>query len=48
MEQWLATGNIVTATGQDGVEKKAYETVDVLIEDGKLRLLNVAAQAMPQ
>lgn len=48
MEQWLATGNIVTATGQDGVEKKAYETVDVLIEDGKIRLLNVAAQAMPQ
>ena len=48
MEQWLATGNIVTATGPDGVEKKTYETVDVLIEDGKIRLLNVAAQAMPQ
>ena len=48
MEQWLATGNVVTATGPDGAEKKTYETVDVLIEDGKIRLLNVAAQAMPQ
>ena len=47
-EQWLATGNIVTATGPDGTEKKTYETIDVLIEDGKIRLLNVAAQAMPQ
>ncbi|MBM27886.1 MAG: hypothetical protein CME58_05860 [Halieaceae bacterium] len=47
-EQWLATGNIVTATGPDGAEKKTYETIDILIEDGKIRLLNVAAQAMPQ
>ncbi len=47
-EQWLATGNIVTAMGPGGAEKKTYETVDVLIEGGKIRLLNVAAQAMPQ
>ena len=48
MEQWLATGNVITATGPDGAEKKTYETVDVLIEEDKIRLLNVAAQAMPQ
>ena len=48
MEQWLATGNVITATGPDGAEKKTYETVDVLLDGGKIKLLNVAAQSMPQ
>ena len=48
MEEWLATGNVITATGPDGTERKTYETVDVLIEDGKIRLLNVASQTMPE
>ena len=48
MEEWLATGNIITATGPDGTERKAYEAIDVLIEDGKIRLLNVASQTMPE
>ena len=43
MEEWLATGNLVTMTGADG-ERKAYETVDVLLEDGQIKLLNVAVQ----
>jgi ketosteroid isomerase-like protein len=48
IEEWLATGNIITATGLDGTERTVYETIDVLIEDGKIRLLNVASQTMPQ
>ena len=48
MEEWLATGNVITATGPDGTERKTYETVDILIEDGKIRLLNVASQTMPE
>jgi ketosteroid isomerase-like protein len=48
MEEWLATGNVVTSTGPDGNERKAYETIDVLIEGGKIRLLNVASQTMPE
>ena len=47
-EAWLASGNIITSTGPDGTERKVYETVDVLIEDGKIRLLNVASQTMPE
>ena len=47
VEEWLATGNVITATGPDGSESKTYETIDVLIEDGKIRLLNVASQTMP-
>ena len=48
IEEWLATGNIITAIGPDGTERKAYEAIDVLIEDGKIRLLNVASQTMPE
>lgn len=48
MEQWLATGNVVTTTDSDGAERRTYETVDVLLEGGKIKLLNVAAQSMPQ
>ena len=48
VEEWLATGNVVTSTGPDGTERKAYETIDVLIEGGKIRLLNVASQTMPE
>ena len=48
IEEWLATGNIITATGPDGTERKAYETIDVLIEGGKIRLLNVASQTMSE
>ena len=48
MEEWLATGNLVTTTGADGEERKAYETIDVLLEDGQIKLLNVASQTMPQ
>ena len=48
MDEWLATGNIITSTGPDGEERKAYETIDVLIEAGKIRLLNVASQKMTQ
>ena len=48
IEEWLATGNIITATGLDGTERTVYETIDVLIEDGKIRLLNVASQTRPQ
>jgi ketosteroid isomerase-like protein len=48
MEQWLATGNVVTTTDPDGAERRTYETVDVLLEGGKIKLLNVAAQSMPQ
>lgn len=47
VEEWLATGNIITTVGSDGSAKKSYETIDVLIENGKIRLLNVASQAMP-
>lgn len=47
-EEWLATGNVVTTTGPDGLERKAYETIDVLLEDGKIRFLNVASQTMPK
>ena len=47
-EEWLASGNIITSTGPDGTERKVYETVDVLIENGKIRLLNVASQTMPE
>jgi hypothetical protein len=39
---------VITATGPDGAERKAYETIDVLIEGGKIRLLNVASQTMPE
>ena len=39
---------VITATGPDGTARKAYETIDVLIEDGKIRLLNVASQTMPE
>jgi hypothetical protein len=48
MEEWLATGNVVTTEGPDGEPLKTYETVDVLLEGGKIKLLNVAAQTMPQ
>ena len=48
MEQWLATGNVVITTDPDGAERRTYETVDVLLEGGKIKLLNVAAQSMPQ
>ena len=48
MEEWLATGNLVTTTGADGEERKAYETIDVLLEDGQIKLLNVASQILPQ
>lgn len=47
VEEWLATGNIITTVGSDGSPKRSYETIDVLIENGKIRLLNVASQAMP-
>ena len=47
MEQWLATGNVVTTTDPNGAERRTYETVDVLLEGGKIKLLNVAAQSMP-
>jgi ketosteroid isomerase-like protein len=48
MEEWLATGNIVTTTGADGTESRAYETIDVLLEGGKIKALNVASQTMPE
>jgi ketosteroid isomerase-like protein len=48
MEEWLATGNVVTTQGPDGMSVTTYETVDVLLEGGKIKLLNVAAQTMPQ
>ena len=48
IEEWLATGNIVSSTGPDGAQREAYETIDVLIEEGKIRLLNVASQTMPK
>jgi len=47
MEEWLATGNVVTTQGPDGKLVKTYETIDVLLEEGKVKLLNVAAQKMP-
>jgi len=48
MEQWLATGNVVTTTGPDGADRRAYETIDVLLENGKVKMLNVASQTMPE
>ena len=48
MQEWLATGNVVTTTGPDGAERRAYETIDVLFENGKIKMLNVASQTMPQ
>lgn len=48
MEEWLATGNVVTTPGSDGKPVKTYEAIDVLLEDGKIKLLNVASQTMPQ
>jgi len=48
MEEWLATGNVVITQGTDGEPVRTYETVDVLLQDGKIKLLNVAAQKMPQ
>jgi len=47
MEEWLATGTVVTNTSADGTQTKSYETIDVLLQDGKIKLLNVAAQRMP-
>jgi hypothetical protein len=47
MEEWLATGNVVITQGTDGEPVRTYETVDVLLQDGKIKLLNVAAQKMP-
>ncbi len=48
MEEWLATGTLVTTTNPDGTEVTSYETIDVLLENGKVRLLNVASQQMPE
>ena len=48
MEEWLATGNVVTTIGPDGAERRAYETIDVLLENGKIKMLNVASQTMPE
>ena len=48
MEEWLATGTLVTTTNPDGTTVTAYETIDVLLENGKVRLLNVASQQMPE
>ena len=48
MEEWLATGNVVTTTGPDGADRRAYETIDVLLENGKVKMLNVASQTMPE
>ena len=48
MEEWLATGNVVTITGLNGAERRAYETIDVLLENGKVKMLNVASQTMPE
>ena len=48
MEEWLATGTLVTTTNPDGTTVTAYETIDVLLENGKVRLLNVASQKMPE
>ena len=47
MEEWLATGNLVTTIGADGTEKVSYETIDVLLEAGKVKTLNVASQQIP-
>jgi hypothetical protein len=38
---------VVTNTSADGTQTKSYETIDVLLQDGKIKLLNVAAQRMP-
>ena len=48
MEEWLATGTLVTTTNPDGTTVAAYETIDVLLENGKVKLLNVASQQMPE
>ena len=48
MEEWLATGTLVTTTNPDGTTVTAYETIDVFLEKGKVRLLNVASQQMPE
>ena len=48
MEEWLATGTLVTTTNPDGTSVTAYETIDVFLENGKVRLLNVASQQMPE
>ena len=48
MEEWLATGTLVTTTNPDGTTVTAYETIDVFLENGKVRLLNVASQQMPE
>lgn len=48
MEEWLATGTLVTTTNPDGTTVTAYETIDVLLENGKVKLLNVASQQMPE
>lgn len=48
VEEWLATGNVVTSAGPAGTERKTYETIDVLVKGGKIRLLNVASQTMPE
>jgi hypothetical protein len=38
----------VTTTNPDGTTVTAYETIDVFLENGKVRLLNVASQQMPK
>lgn len=48
MEEWLATGMLVTTTNPDGTTVTAYETIDVFLENGTVRLLNVASQQMPE
>jgi Fe2+ or Zn2+ uptake regulation protein len=44
----LATGTLVTTTNPDGTTVTVYETIDVFLENGKVRLLNVASQQMPE
>lgn len=46
MEEWLATGSIVTSKAADGSELTEYHTIDVLLENGKIKMVNAAAQKM--
>jgi hypothetical protein len=48
MEEWLATGSFVTFKAADGSELTEYHTIDVQLENGKIKVGNAAAQQMPQ
>ena len=47
MEEWLATGQMVTSTDAEGKEISEYHSIDVKLEAGKIAQVFVAAMSEP-